>query len=214
METPEPADQNRQPAAAEHAASTGSGGASMSVPLTRRRFTVGEYYRMAETGILGPDERVELIEGEIVTMVAMGSRHAATVTRLTRLFISELGARAHVRAQLPVRLNDLSEPEPDLALVRPRPDDYASAHPGPADVLLIVEVADTTLAFDQKTKLRLYASSGIPEYWIVDLTADRIEVYREPGASGYRDVRRFQRDDTLHAAAFPDVEIAASAILP
>jgi len=186
----------------------------MPAALTTRRFTVGEYYRMAEAGILGPEERVELIEGEIITMAAIGSRHSATVMRLTRLFSDEFRRRTLLLVQGPVRLNDLSEPEPDVALLRPRDDDYAAAHPGPADVLLIVEVADSTGAFDRGTKQRLYAAAGIPEYWIVDLADDRIEVYREPGATGYRDVRRFGRADTLHVAAFADVEIAASAILP
>jgi Uma2 family endonuclease len=186
----------------------------MRAALNRpRRFTVGEYYRMAEVGILAAGERVELIEGEIVTMAAIGSRHAAVVTRLNSFFIRELGERALIRVQNPVRLTDLSEPEPDVALLRPRADDYASAHPGPGDVLLIIEVAETTLAFDRGTKLRLYTAAGIPEYWIVDLTNDHIEVYREPGPGGYGDVRRFGREGRLHAAAFPDVEIAASAIL-
>jgi Uma2 family endonuclease len=186
----------------------------MPAALTRRRFTVGEYYRMAEAGILRPDERVELIEGEIITMAAIGSRHSATVMRLTRVFSREIGDRTLVLVQGPVRLSDLSEPEPDVALLRPRPDDYASAHPGPDDVLLIVEVADTTVAFDRGTKVRLYAAAGIPEYWIVDLAGDRIEVYREPGAVGYRDVSRLRRDDTLSAAAFPELQIAVGAILP
>ena len=186
----------------------------MPAALTRRRFTVGEYYRMAEAGILRPGERVELIEGEIITMAAIGSRHAAVVTRLQRRFERALGDRALVRVQNPVRLSDLSEPEPDVALLRPHADYYASAHPGPADVLLMIEVAETTLAFDRGTKLPLYAIAGIPEYWIVDLGGDRIEVYREPGATGYSDVRRLGRDDTLRVAAFPDYEIAGDAILP
>ena len=186
----------------------------MPAALTRRRFTVGEYYRMAEAGILRPDERVELIEGEIVTMAAIGSRHASTVMRLNRLLASELGDRTLVLVQAPVRLSDLSEPEPDVALLRPRSDDYASAHPGPDDVLLIVEVAESTVAFDRGMKLRLYAAAGIPEYWIVDLADDRIEVYQQPGATGYRDVRRYRREDTLRAAAFPNVEMAVAAILP
>jgi Uma2 family endonuclease len=214
METPPRFEHGDDPAPAERAVRAGTGGALMPAALTRRRFTVGEYYRMAEAGILGPDERVELIEGEIVTMAAIGSRHSAAVMRLNHLFSRELGDRVLVLVQAPVRLSDLSEPEPDVALLRPRADHYASAHPGPADVLLLVEVAEATVAFDRGTKLRLYASAEIPEYWIVDITDDRVEVYRKPDAAGYREIHRLRRDDTLYPAAFPELEIAVAAILP
>lgn len=186
----------------------------MPVPLPKRRFTVAEYYRMAEAGILGADERVELIEGEIIELAAIGSRHAACVGRLDRLLMRGVGDQALVRVQNPVRLSDLSEPEPDLAVVRPRPDDYAAAHPGPGDVLLLTEVADTTVGFDRGEKAPLYAVSGIPEYWLVDLTADAVEVYRDPTVHGYQDVRRHVRGEALHPLAFPDLAVPVAAILP
>jgi Uma2 family endonuclease len=186
----------------------------MLVPLPRRRFTVDEYYRMAEAGILGAGERVELIEGEIIEMAAIGSRHASTVKRLNRLLIWGVGDRGVVQVQDPVRLSDLSEPEPDIAVLRPRVDDYAAAHPVPADVLLIVEVADTTVGFDREEKAPLYALAGIGEYWLVDLDADQIEVYRNPGAEGYRDVHRYASGDSLRPIAFPDLTLPVDAILP
>jgi Uma2 family endonuclease len=186
----------------------------MLVPLPRRRFTVDEYYRMAEAGILGAGERVELIEGEIIEMAAIGSRHAASVKRLNRLLVRRVGERGVVQVQDPVRLSDLSEPEPDIAVLRPRPDDYAAAHPIPADVLLIVEVADTTVAFDREEKAPLYALAGIGEYWLVDLGADQIEVYRAPSAEGYLDVHSYARGHTLRPTAFPDLALPVDAILP
>jgi Uma2 family endonuclease len=131
----------------------------MSVPVPKRRFTVDEYYRMAEAGILRPDERVELIEGEIIEMAAIGSRHAAFVKRLNRMLVRGVGARGVVSVQDPVRLSELSEPEPDLAVLEYRADCYAAAHPTPADTLLIVEVADTTLGWDRGRKAPLYAVS-------------------------------------------------------
>jgi Uma2 family endonuclease len=214
MEPPRPHDHRIAAASDERAGRAGNGGVDMPVPLTTRRFTVAEYYRMAEVGILGADERVELIEGEIIAMTASGSRHAATVSRLTRLLVPSVGDRGLVRVQLPVRLSDISEPEPDLAVVRPRRDDYAAGHPGPADTLLIVEVADTTVDFDRNTKAPLYALAGIGEYWLVNIVADEVEVYREPGAAGYRDARNHRRGAVLHPTAFPDLAVAVTDILP
>src|SRR5207247_3212709 len=150
---------------------------TMGMPLAHRRFTVDEYYRMAETGILAEDDRVELLDGEIVEMSPIGPRHAATVTRLDHLFNRLVGDRAIVRAQNPVRLDGYSEPEPDIALVTPRADFYRAEHPTPRDILLIVEVADTSLRYDRHTKLPGYARAGVPEAWLVDLTADRVERY-------------------------------------
>lgn len=185
----------------------------MPVTLPKRRFTVDEYHRMAETGILRPDERVELIEGEIVKMAAIGSRHAACVTRLDQLLTRAVGDHALVRVQNPVRLSDLSEPEPDLAIVRPRADFYASAHPGPADTLLVVEVAETTVGFDREEKAPLYALAGIPEYWLVDLASNGVDVYRQPNPEGYREVRKYGTGEALRAMDLPDVVIPVSAIL-
>jgi Uma2 family endonuclease len=149
------------------------------------RLTVDEYYRMAEVGLLPPDARVELIEGEIIDMAPIGNRHAAAVDRLAKRLILAVNEAAFVRIQGPVRLGLRSEPQPDLALLRPRADEYASSHPTAADVLLIVEVSDTTLHFDRDVKADLYARHGIPELWIVDLTHGQLHLFRDPRQGNY-----------------------------
>lgn len=185
----------------------------MGMPLTHRRFTVDEYYRMAETGILGPDDRVELLDGEIVEMSPIGPRHAATVSRLQRLFERLGGDRTITRVQSPVRLHRYCEPEPDVALVVARDDFYGGAHPAPADILLIVEVADTTLAYDRR-KLASYAQASVPEVWLVDLTADRIAVHTGPHGDTYADVSLVGPDATLTPRLLPGIALQARDILP
>ena len=180
----------------------------------RRRFSVDEYYAMAEAGILAPDERVELLAGEIITMAAIGSHHAFCVTQLTELFYESLGRRVTLRVQNPVRLAMGNEPEPDVALVQRRSDNYASAHPGPDDIILIVEVADASAGFDRRHKLPLYALYGIPETWLFDINARQVEIYDEPMAGGYARVRVVARDGTLTPQSFPDVIIPVSAVMP
>jgi len=180
---------------------------TMGMPLAHRRFTVDEYYRMAEVGILGPDDRVELLDGEIVEMSPIGARHAATVTRLQRLFERLAGHGAIVRVQQPVRLDPYSEPEPDIALVRPRADFYAEAHPTPGDVLLIVEVADTSLRSDRHRKLPTYARARIPDVWLVDLSTDRVEQNREPRGDAYAERQILGPEATLTPLLLPDVAI-------
>lgn len=155
---------------------------------------------MAEAGLLGVDDRVELVEGEIIDMAPIGSRHAACVDRLTRLFVSRLGERAIVRVQSPVRMGDLSEPQPDVAVLAPRGDFYAGAHPGPDDVVLVVEVADTTLGWDRGVKVPLYARAGVAEVWVVDVGAGVVEVSRRPGPEGYGELRRAGRGEELDVA--------------
>ncbi|MDQ3991333.1 MAG: Uma2 family endonuclease [Actinomycetota bacterium] len=179
----------------------------------RRRFNVDEYYRMAEAGILGEDDRVELIDGEIVEMTPIGSDHAGVVNRLTHVIIAAMGGRAVVGVQNPVRLGDFSEPQPDLAVLAFRPDYYRREHPKPADVLLLIEVADSSVRFDRHVKLPLYARAGIPETWIVDLNAGTIDVCRSPGPDGYGERRTIGPGDVLTVAALPDVELDASEIL-
>jgi Uma2 family endonuclease len=169
---------------------------------------------MADVGILEPGERVELIEGEVVRMAAIGSRHAACVKRLNQLLSDAVREDALVQVQDPMRLDEFSEPEPDIALLRPRPDFYATRHPRPEDALLIVEVADATIAYDRDVKMRLYAHAGILEYWIVDLPAGRVEVYRDPGNEGYGEVTVLRRGDTLRPVALPDLEARVNDILP
>jgi len=185
----------------------------MPVELRRRRFTVDEYYAMADAGILTEDDRVELIEGEIVQMAAIGSRHAACVNRLTRLLVLQAGEAAVVQVQNPVRLSDLSEPQPDLILSRARADFYAAGHPRPDDTLLVIEVSHTTLDYDREIKIPLYALARVPEVWIVDIDGDGVELYREPAGPEYHVQERHVRGDVLRPALLPDIEIPVSAIL-
>ena len=185
----------------------------MTVPLRKYRFTVADYHRMAHAGILGEGDRVELIDGEIIEMSPIGSRHAACVNRLTRLLVTKLGDRAVVAVQNPVRLSDLSEPQPDFAVLRPRQGAYADRHPGPADILLLIEVADTSLPVDEQVKAPLYAMAGIPELWIVDLGGRSIEVLLDPTEQGYRTAQRVRGTEAIRPFAFSDVEFVASDIL-
>jgi Uma2 family endonuclease len=179
----------------------------MDVPVecARRRFTADEYMRMGEVGILGEDEHVELIRGEILTMSPIGPRHSAFVANLTRLLVVALGERATVWIQSTVRLFPDTMPEPDLALLRQRRRAYREAHPAPEDIALVIEVAETSLAYDRGTKLALYAAAGIPECWVVDAAAEAIEVYREPREPRYQQVTRLTGPGTVSPLAFPDV---------
>jgi len=185
----------------------------MAVEILRRRFTVGEYHRMGEAGIFTEDDRVELIDGEIVQMTPIGSRHAACVKRLIRLLATAVGDRAVLGAQDPVVLGPDSEPQPDVTLARPRPDFYAGGHPGPGDVWLLVEVTDTTAPFDRTVKVPLYARAGIPEVWLVDLAGQSVEIYRQPSGGAYADVQRTARGQHLTCEAFPDVSLRVDEIL-
>jgi len=178
----------------------------MAVALRRRRFTLDEYHRMGETGILGEDDRVELIEGEIIEMTPIGSRHAAIVARIQHLFSIRLGDRAVVWSQNPLLLvPQQSEPEPDVMLLAARPDFYASGLPEPPDVRLLVEVADSSLPYDRRTKLPLYARAGVAETWLVDLEVSRLEIHRGPSSVAYRDVRVPEAEEPFAPAAFPDL---------
>jgi Uma2 family endonuclease len=186
----------------------------MAEPL-KRLFTRDEYYAMAEAGILKPKDRVELIEGEIYRMPPIGNRHAGCVNRLVGGFAPLIAAhRAVLSPQNPVDLTDISEPQPDITLLRPREDFYGESHPTPEDVLLLVEVADSSIGFDRGTKIPLYARCDIPEIWLVDLIKRTLEVHREPGRDGYRKVQRLRAGDRIAPLAFPDFEIAVESILP
>jgi Uma2 family endonuclease len=178
-----------------------------------RRFTVEEYHRMGAAGILREDDRVELIEGEVVEMAPIGSRHAGGVNRLNSLLTTRLGSGAVVAIQNPVRLSATSELQPDIALLRPREDFYRNAHPGPADVLLIIEVADTSIEADRRVKVPLYAKAGIAEVWLLDLTSNRVVVYRRPTPEGYEDERVLAPADSLAPQALPDLLLTAAQLL-
>jgi Uma2 family endonuclease len=181
--------------------------------VARRAFTVAEFHRMAEAGIFSEDDRVELLDGEIVEMTPIGSRHAACVKRLLRALDRGAGDRAILGAQDPIRLGEHSEPQPDVVLVKPRADFYAAAHPGPEDVLLLVEVAESSAEVDRAVKLPLYATAGIPEVWLVDLAGERVEVYREPAAGGYQQTLTLARGDIVSPHAFPDLRLGVAEIL-
>jgi Uma2 family endonuclease len=186
----------------------------MARTLRARLFTVDEYQRMGETGILASDERLELIAGRIVVREPIGSRHAGTVDRLTRLWTSRLGERAIVRIQNPVRFaKEDSEVQPDVMLLRPRDDFYTTAHPVAADVLLLIELADTTLRLERRVRLPLYARVGVQESWLCDIASERVEVHREPLGHRYRAVQALNRGETLRSLAFPDVTLIVDDLL-
>lgn len=175
--------------------------------LHRHRLTVDEYHRMAETGILAPNARVELIEGEVIDMPPIGSPHAGTVSFLGKRLERAAGDHALVYVQNPLFLNMHQEPQPDLMLLRPRADFYRSAHPTPADVFLIVEVADTSLAYDTQIKLPLYAYHGIPEVWLVDLFNRRFLVHRTPTPTGFQDVQTLTDLSAVTPLLLPGIAI-------
>ncbi len=185
----------------------------MSAQLEKRHFSVAEYYRMAEAGVLKPDDRVELIEGEIVKMSPIGSRHAACVARLIRLLQSLTGQTTILWVQNPVRLSDFSEPEPDVALLKYRDDFYAAHHPTPEDVLLVIEVADTTVLIDRNVKVPLYARAGVPETWIVNLPKKVIEVYFEPATGRYQKSRKFKPGELLVSPTIAGLSLNVGDIL-
>lgn len=181
--------------------------------VSKRALTVDEYHRMGEAGILTERDRVELIEGELVAMTPIGGPHAGTVVDLTHALAEAVGPGARVSVQNPIRLGETSEPEPDVALLKPRPDRYRTGIPRAEDVLLVVEVADTSLEYDRRVKRPLYARHGIPELWIIDLQAGEIEVYRDPRGDGYASVRTVGREAVLTVAALPGVEMKAGDII-
>lgn len=179
----------------------------------RRRFSVEEYHRMGEAGILPEDERVELIDGEIVPMSPIGRRHAACVKRTTRLFHIRLAERAVVSVQDPIRLSSGDELQPDIALLRLRADFYEEALPEARGVLLVIEIADSTLSHDRNVKLPLYARAGIPEAWLADLGRRRLEVFREPRDGLYTTHEVHGRDAVVAPPAFPELLIRVAEIL-
>ncbi len=186
----------------------------MALDLKKRRFTVAEYHKMARAGILGEDDRVELIEGEIVEMTPIGHRHALCVSLMNEVFVVGFRDVAMVWTQNPLRLGKRSEPQPDLVLLRRRPDLYASGRPAIVDVLLLIEVSDTTAGSDRRVKVPLYARSGIPEVWLVDLEQETITVYLDPAPNGYRTARVVRRGESLAPGAFPDRPLAVADLLP
>ena len=175
---------------------------------TRRKLDVDVYRRVADAGILGEEDRVELIDGEIIDMAPIGQSHAATVGGLTRALVMACGNKAIVWVQNPVRLDPFNEPRPDFAVLRPRADFYATGdRPGPADVLLLVEVADSSLRYDRTVKLPLYARAGIPEVWIVDLKRRVLHAHRRPADGEHAEIATRHPGDHLALAAAPDIAV-------
>ena len=182
----------------------------MVLQIVRHQFTVKQFHQMAEFGILSENERVELIRGEMIDMSPIGRRHAGCVNRLVNLLIQLLGKRIILAPQNPVELNETSEPQPDIALLKPRPDFYRNSHPQPEDIFLLIEVADTTVKYDREVKIPLYAEANIPEVWLVDVNQEIIEVYRNSLEGIYQDVQKLTKNQSLSILAFPDVSIHLS----
>lgn len=179
----------------------------------RHRISVDEYYRMAEVGLLAPDARVELVEGEIIDMAPIGSLHGSIVDQLAQLLMRAVDDRAIVRVQGPVRLSRMTELQPDLALLAPRADFYRDAQPNGTDTLLVIEVSDSTLRYDREVKVPLYARHGVPEVWIVDLQNDRLVCCRSLRDRAYHTVTPAAAFSKTRIEALPDVEIDLSRLL-
>jgi Uma2 family endonuclease len=186
---------------------------NMPAGIERRRFTVDEYERMAESGVFAEDDRLELIEGEILSMSPPGSPHASTVSRATHAFVAGCGSHAIVRIRDPIRLSDFSEPQPDIVLARRRTDFYRSAHPRPADILLVVEIAHTTLRYDRHVKTPLYARNGIAEFWLVDPDAVTVTRHTSPSGDSYARVTMHGHGETLAPEALPDCQVRVGDLL-
>ncbi len=184
----------------------------MALPVPHR-ITVVEYHQMAAAGILKREDQVELISGEIIEMSPISPGHAGTVDRLNKLLNLKIDDSVIVRIQNPIQLDNYSEPQPDIALVKARDDFYAKAHPTPDDVLLTVEVAESSVVRDRMIKMPAYANALISELWIVDLQADLIEVYTEPANGSYRSIRKVRRGGTLSPQALPVVDLKAEEVL-
>jgi Uma2 family endonuclease len=186
---------------------------AMAGTVIKKRFTADDYYRMAEVGILAPRERVELIDGEIVAMTPIGSRHGACVSSALRSLIRAAGDDAIAWPQNPVRLDLYSEPQPDVALLRRRTDFYASHHPGPADVLVIVEIADSSIDYDRDVKAPIYARFGIPEYWLADLRSNVVWRYSSPERGVYQRVEECLRGQAIAPLQLPACVVPVDAFL-
>ncbi|MDG2616933.1 Uma2 family endonuclease [Thermoleptolyngbya sichuanensis A183] len=185
----------------------------MTIAPELRSLSVQDYRRMVEAGILAADERVELIEGQLYTMAAKGTAHSAAVTRIDRVLSQRLAGRALLRFQDPVQLSDFSQPEPDVAMVHPDPLDYEDHHPTPAEIFLLIEVADSTLRRDRDLKVPVYGRSGIQECWILDVQERRLYVFRDPGGAGYGAEQILSEQEAIAPLSFPDCVIQVSEFL-
>ncbi|MBI3799622.1 MAG: Uma2 family endonuclease [Deltaproteobacteria bacterium] len=180
---------------------------STQVVVRHRLLTVEDYHKMGEAGILHEDDRVELVDGELIEMAPIGSDHSGTVIQLTALVSAALVGQALLSTQNPVRLGKYSEPQPDIAILRLRDDFYRKAHPRPEDVLMLIEVADTTVHYDREVKIPLYARHGVPEVWLIDLQQECIEIYLQPSSAGYLQILRPGKDERISPSLLPDISI-------
>ncbi len=169
----------------------------MITEVTKRLITVDKYYKMAEVGILKPSDRVELIHGDIYEMSPIGSKHASVVNRLSKILNELFAGEAIISIKAPVRIDDQNEPEPDISILKYKSDFYASAHPGPADTLVIIEVSDSSIKHDQSVKMPLYAASNIPVYLIIDIETDRIIEYKNPKSEKYSKKSLYEVKDSI-----------------
>lgn len=176
---------------------------SMTINAPKRRFSVEEYHRLAELGILKEDDKVELVQGEIVEMSPIGPKHASTVNRIVRLLTKIFDTKYIISSQNPVQLGLDSEPEPDIVILKERADFYASGHPKAEDAIFIIEVADSTLQYDTEVKLPLYAQSGIAEYWVVDLQNHQLIIHSRLADAAYQQLQRFQIGEEVHSPLLP-----------
>jgi Uma2 family endonuclease len=186
----------------------------MVMPLTRRSFTRDEFHRMSDAGVFHEDDRLELVDGEVVVMTPVGRRHVACVLRVTQVLAAAAGRATMVSVQNPVVIADHDELHPDVALLGLRPDGYESELPNARDVLLLIEVAETSLRYDHEVKLPLYAAAGIPEVWIVNLAEECLEVCRQPAPMGYGETTHVSRGGVVRPLALPEVEVRVDEVLP
>ena len=182
-------------------------------PVRRHRLTVEDYHRLGDAGVLGVDDRVELLDGQLIDMSSISPRHAFVVGMLSQTLMSAVGERAWVRVQHPIVLDSGSEPQPDIVLAQPPTQKYRQSHPRPDDVLLLIEVADTTFEIDSGAKLELYAKAGIREFWIVDLTTNRVLVHRKPAGGTYASVQLVESAGTLDVESPPEVGVPVASFL-
>jgi Uma2 family endonuclease len=187
---------------------------STEAPFTIRKWTVKEYQKLGEMGFFHPEERVELVSGNIIRMSAKGTAHTSALGRTDRLLQNLFGNLAWVRMQDPIALDDNSEPEPDIAVVRIDPFDYATHHPTPSEVYLIIEVADSSLAYDREIKANIYARSGIVDYWVLNVNDRQLHVFREPADDGYQSEVILEETASISPLQFPAFNIAIGEILP
>jgi Uma2 family endonuclease len=179
-----------------------------------RPLTVDDYHRMIETGIIPEGEHIELISGQICNMVAKGTRHTLCTRQLFKQLLNLIGDQADVQSQDPITLPNNSEPEPDIVIARLRDDNYATSHPTPVDILLVIEVADSSIDFDRNTKSPIYAAAGIDEYWIVNLIDNRLEIYSQPEGDIYTNTQIVLPPRSINIPHFPEITLDLTTIFP